>query len=108
VHIAEARDGNADLAEKEGTTMKLFAITVLTAGTLTIGTLGFAAAAAAASGPPTVDQTVGQPTSQGADTTVQQSSGNIQIVATPGQSAQNAAALQQPFGGDSASLIYHH
>jgi hypothetical protein len=107
--MTDARDGNADLAEKKGTTMKLFAITVLTASMLTVGTLGFAAGAAAApSGPPTVDQTVSQLKSQGADSAVQQSPGNTQIVATPGQSAQNAAALQQPFGGDSASLLYHH
>ena len=95
--------------ERKGTTMKSFAITVLTAGMLTVGTLGFAATAAAApSGLSTVEQTVSQPNSQSVDTTVQHSSGNTQIVATPGQSAQNAAALQQPFGGDSASLLYHH
>ncbi|CAN5349747.1 hypothetical protein BH09ACT8_BH09ACT8_30990 [soil metagenome] len=42
-----------------------------------------------------------------ADTTVQ-NPGNAQIVATPGQSAQNAANLQQPFGGDSAALLFHN
>lgn len=30
------------------------------------------------------------------------------FVATPGQSAQNAAALQQPFGGDTSALLFHH
>lgn len=29
-------------------------------------------------------------------------------VATPGQSALNAAALQQPFGGDTSALLFHH
>jgi hypothetical protein len=43
-----------------------------------------------------------------ADSSVQQNTGNAQITATPGQSAQNAAALQQPFGGNGASLLYHH
>jgi hypothetical protein len=79
---------------------KSFAITVLTASTLTAGTLGFAAAAA----------TVGlAPIAAAAEnTTVQQDPGNVQIVATPGQAAQNAATLQQPFGGNPNSLIYHH
>jgi hypothetical protein len=43
-----------------------------------------------------------------ADTTVHQHPGNAQIVATPGPSAQNAANLQQPFGGDNAALLFHH
>ena len=43
-----------------------------------------------------------------ADATVQNSPGNAQIVATPGQSAQNAATLQQPFGGDYTALLFHH
>ena len=42
-----------------------------------------------------------------ADATVS-TPGNAQIVATPGPSAQNAANLQQPFGGDSAALLYHN
>lgn len=42
-----------------------------------------------------------------ADSTVQ-SPGNVQIVATPGQSAANAATLQQPFGGDTAALLFHN
>ena len=43
-----------------------------------------------------------------ADATVQQSPGNTQITATPGAAAQEAAQNQQPFGGDSGALLYHH
>jgi len=43
-----------------------------------------------------------------ADTNVQQSPGNAQITATPGVAAQEAAQNQQPFGGDSGALLYHH
>jgi hypothetical protein len=43
-----------------------------------------------------------------ADTSVQQSPGNAQITATPGAAAQEAAQNQQPFGGDSGALLYHH
>jgi hypothetical protein len=43
-----------------------------------------------------------------ADATVQQTPGNAQIVATPGASAREAAQNQQPFGGDSGALLYHH
>jgi hypothetical protein len=43
-----------------------------------------------------------------ADATVQQNNGNAQITATPGQSAHNAAQLQQPFGGNPTALLYHH
>jgi hypothetical protein len=43
-----------------------------------------------------------------ADTTVHHTPGGAEIVATPGQSAQNAAQLQQPFGGNSGALLYHH
>jgi hypothetical protein len=43
-----------------------------------------------------------------ADTTVHQGSGNSEVVVTPGQSAQNAASLQQPFGGNQSALIFHH
>jgi hypothetical protein len=43
-----------------------------------------------------------------ADATVQQSPGNAQITATPGAAAQEAAQNQQPFGGDSGALLYHH
>jgi hypothetical protein len=37
-----------------------------------------------------------------------QNPGNAQIVAAPGAAAQEAAQLQQPFGGDSGALIFHH
>jgi hypothetical protein len=43
-----------------------------------------------------------------ADTTVHQTPGGAEIVATPGQSAQNAAQLQQPFGGNTTALLFHH
>jgi hypothetical protein len=43
-----------------------------------------------------------------ADVSVQQHAGNAQVTATPGTSAQEAAQNQQPFGGDSGALIYHH
>jgi hypothetical protein len=43
-----------------------------------------------------------------ADATVHQSAGNAEITATPGAAAQEAAQNQQPFGGDSGALLYHH
>jgi hypothetical protein len=43
-----------------------------------------------------------------ADTTVQQHPGNAQITATPGAAAQEAAQNQQPFGGNSNALLFHH
>jgi hypothetical protein len=43
-----------------------------------------------------------------ADATVHQSPGNVQITATPGAAAQEAAQNQQPFGGNSGALLYHH
>jgi hypothetical protein len=43
-----------------------------------------------------------------ADATVQNDPGNTQIVATPGPSAQGAASLQQPFGGDYGALLFHN
>ena len=43
-----------------------------------------------------------------ADATVQQSQGNVQITATPGAAAQQAAQQQQPFGGDMGALLFHH
>jgi hypothetical protein len=43
-----------------------------------------------------------------ADVSVHQTSGNAQITATPGAAAQEAAQNQQPFGGDSGALLYHH
>jgi hypothetical protein len=41
-------------------------------------------------------------------TTVQTNQGSAQIVAIPGPSAQNAARLQQPFGGNPSALLFHH
>ena len=43
-----------------------------------------------------------------ADVSVQQSPGNAQITASPGVAAQEAAQNQQPFGGDSGALLFHH
>jgi hypothetical protein len=40
--------------------------------------------------------------------TVNQNPGNAQITAEPGGAAQQAAQLQQPFGGDTGALLYHH
>jgi hypothetical protein len=34
--------------------------------------------------------------------------GNAQIVATPGVAAQEAAQMQEPFGGDMGALLFHH
>jgi hypothetical protein len=42
-----------------------------------------------------------------ADANVQQSPGNAQVTATPGQAAQQAAQNQMPFGGDSSALLFH-
>jgi hypothetical protein len=43
-----------------------------------------------------------------ADASVHQSPGNAEVVATPGQAAQEAAQNEQPFGGDSGALLFHH
>jgi hypothetical protein len=48
------------------------------------------------------------PLATAATTTVQKSPDNTQITVTPGRSAQNAARLQQPFGGNSSALLFHH
>ncbi|MCX8558299.1 hypothetical protein OS121_24940 [Mycolicibacterium mucogenicum] len=40
--------------------------------------------------------------------TVTQSNGNAQIVATPGPAAQEAGQLQQPFGGDYGFLLFRN
>ena len=42
-----------------------------------------------------------------ADASVQQTPGNTQVTATPGEAAQQAAQNQQPFGGDMGALLYH-
>ena len=39
---------------------------------------------------------------------VNQTPGNVQITAGPGGPAQEAAQLQQPFGGAMGALIFHH
>jgi hypothetical protein len=43
-----------------------------------------------------------------ADVSVQQNPGNAQVTATPRGAAQEAAQLQQPFGGDMGALLFHH
>jgi hypothetical protein len=43
-----------------------------------------------------------------ADATVHQSPGNAEITAAPGAAAQEAAQNQQPFGGNSGALLFHH
>lgn len=58
------------------------------------------AAAVAIAAAPTAAATTGS--------TVQQNPGNVQITAGPGPAAQEAAQLQQPFGGDMGALIFHH
>jgi uncharacterized protein with LGFP repeats len=52
--------------------------------------------------------TVGLAPIASADVSVQQTPGNAQVVATPGQAAQQAANTQMPFGGDSSALLFHH
>ena len=39
---------------------------------------------------------------------VNQTPGNVEITAGPGATAQEAAQLQQPFGGATGALIFHH
>jgi len=39
---------------------------------------------------------------------VQQSPGNIQVTATPGAAAQQAALQQLPFGGNVGALLFHN
>ena len=43
-----------------------------------------------------------------ADVDVQQHPGNAQVTATPGQAAREAAQAQQPFGGNTTALLFHH
>lgn len=43
-----------------------------------------------------------------ADVNVQKNPGNVQVTAVPGTAAQEAARNQQPFGGESGALLYHH
>ena len=39
---------------------------------------------------------------------IDQNPGNAEITATPGDAAQEAAQLQQPFGGVYGVLLFHH
>ena len=43
-----------------------------------------------------------------ADVSVHQTQGNAQVTATPGTAAQEAAQNQQPFGGNTGALLFHH
>ena len=43
-----------------------------------------------------------------ADVGVQQNPGNVQITATPGAAADEAARQQLPFGGDVTALLFHN
>ena len=74
---------------EEGIKMKKFGFATLIASGLTAAVLGLAPIASA-------------------DVTVHQSSGNAQVTATPGAAAQEAAQNQQPFGGDTGALLFHH
>ena len=47
-------------------------------------------------------------TTVAAGSNVNQTPGNVQITAGPGAPAQEAAQLQQPFGGAMGALIFHH
>jgi len=60
-----------------------------------------AAAVAIAAAPLASATTSVNGTTNGANT------GNAQISVSPGAAAQEAAQLQQPFGGDSGALIFH-
>jgi hypothetical protein len=52
--------------------------------------------------------TVGLAPIASADVSVQQNTGNAQVVATPGPASHEAASAQMPFGGDSDALLFHH
>ena len=52
--------------------------------------------------------TVGLAPIASADVSVQQTPGNAQITASPGQASREAASAQLPFGGDSNALLFHH
>ena len=43
-----------------------------------------------------------------ADATVHQNQANAEITAHPGPAADHAAQPQQPYGGDTAALLFHH
>jgi hypothetical protein len=84
-----------NLAEEKQMKLRAIATLVMAA---TAAAIGFAPIAAAAPTGTTV------PT----DATVHQSPGNAQITAQPGPAASEAGQLQQPFGGSSNALIFHH
>src|ERR1700752_2652422 len=46
-------------------------------------------------------------TTKATGSTVHQATGNAQLTAHPGLAAQQAARLQQPFGGDTGALLFH-
>jgi hypothetical protein len=52
--------------------------------------------------------TIGLAPIAAADPNVHQNPGNVQVTATPGAAAHEAAQNQQPFGGNSGALIFHH
>lgn len=43
-----------------------------------------------------------------AGASINQNPGNAEITATPGDAAEQAAQLQQPFSGDFGALLFHH
>ena len=61
------------------------------------------AAALAIAAAPTAAATTGT-----GGSTVHQTPGNVEITAGPGPAAQQASQLQQPFGGDTGALLFHH
>ena len=71
--------------------------TLLAAGAAAFAIAGAPMAAAAPTG-----------TTNATGSTVHQAPGNAQITAAPGAAAQQAAQLQQPFGGDTGALLFHH
>jgi hypothetical protein len=77
--------------------MKLGVIATLAIGSAAAA-IGFSPLAAAAPGG----------TTNSNNTSVQQHPGNTEITVQPGLSSLQAAQLQQPFGGTSNALIFHH
>jgi hypothetical protein len=65
---------------------------------IVVASLGIAASAAA----------IGLAPIAAAQPNVHQNPGNVQVTATPGAAAHEAAQNQQPFGGNSGALIFHH
>ena len=52
--------------------------------------------------------TIGLAPVAAADVSVQQTPGNAQISASPGDASHEAAQAQVPFGGDSSAPLFHH